>query len=95
MKELLLSAVFVVHAAVFARLYVRRGRRLFHLLFVCGFLLLTVFYASSGLLSPESVEPAPRCLLVVRWTGLILFGLATPLFLIQFYRRRRGDPTRL
>jgi hypothetical protein len=95
LKELLLSAVFVVHAAVSARLYFRCGRRLFYLLFVCGFLLLTVFHTSSGLLSLGSVEPAPRYLLVFRWTGLILFGLATPPFLIDFYRRRRGDPTRL
>ena len=95
MKELLLSAVFVIHAAVFATLYIRRGRRGFYLLFVGGFLLLTVFYSSSGLLSLESVEPAPRYLSAFRWAGLILCGLATPPFLIHWYRRRRGDTARL
>jgi hypothetical protein len=94
-KELLLSAVFVIHAAVFANLYIRHGRRGFDLLFVCGFLLLAVFYASSGLLSLGSVEPAPRYLFLFRWAGLILCGLATPPFLIHWYRRRRGDPARL
>ena len=95
MKELLLSAIFVIHAAAFARLYFRRGRRRFDLLFVCGFLLLTVFYTSSGLLSLGSAEPTPRYLSVFRWAGLIFCGLATPPFLIHWYRRRRGDPARL
>ena len=95
MKELLLTAVFAVHAAVFAGLYIRRGRRGFDLLFVCGFLLLAAFYASSGLLSLGSVEPAPRYLFPFRWAGLILCGLATPPFLIHWYRIRRGDRARL
>ena len=94
-KELLLTAIFVIHAAFFASLYIRRGRHGFYLLFVCGFLLLAVFYASSGLLSLGSVEPAPRYLFLFRWTGLILCALATPPFLIHWYRRRRGDPARL
>jgi hypothetical protein len=94
-KELLLSAVFVVHAAVFATLYFRRGRRGFDLLFVGGFLLLAFFYASSGSLSSASVEPAPSYLFLFRWAGLILCGLATPPFLIHWYRRRRGNPARL
>ena len=94
LKELLLSAIFVIHAAVFARLYFRRGRRGFYLLFVGGFLLLTVFYTSSGLLSLGSVEPAPRYFFLFRWAGLILCGLATPPFLIHWYRRRRGDTAR-
>jgi lipopolysaccharide export LptBFGC system permease protein LptF len=92
LKELLLSAVFVIHAAAFAYLYFRRGRRGFHLLFVGGFLLLTVFYASSGSLSFAGAEPRPAYLSAFRWAGLFLCGLATPPFLIHWYRRRRGDP---
>ena len=91
MKELLLTAVFVVHAAVFASLYFRRGRRGFHLLFVGGFVLLAVFYASSGSLSLAGAQSRPAYLSLFRWAGLILCGLATPPFLIHWFRRRRGD----
>jgi O-antigen ligase len=94
-KELLLTVVFVVHAAAFASLYFRRGRRGFDLLFVGGFVLLTVFYASSGSLSLAGAEPRPAYLALFRWAGLILCGLATPPFLIHWYRRRRGDRARL
>jgi O-antigen ligase len=93
-KELLLTAVFVTHAVAFALLYFRRGRRGFDLLFVGGFLLLAVFYASSGSLSLAEVEPRPAYLSALRWAGMILCGLATPPFLIHLYRRRRGDRAR-
>jgi uncharacterized membrane protein len=95
LKELFLTAVFAVHAVVFARLYLRRGRRGFDLLFVGGFVLLTLFYASRSSLSLAGIEPEPTYLPVVRWSGLALCGLATPPFLIHWYRRRRGDPARL
>jgi hypothetical protein len=91
-KELLLSAVFVVHAAAFAWLYFRRGRRSFNLLFLGGFALLAIFYAGSASLSLAGVESAPSYLFGFRWAGLILCGLATPPFLIHWLRRRRGDP---
>jgi hypothetical protein len=91
-KELLLTAVFVAHAAAFAWLYVRRGRRSFNLLFVGGFVLLAIFYGASSSLSLAGVEWEPSCLFGFRWAGLILCGLATPLFLIHWRRRRRGDP---
>jgi hypothetical protein len=93
-KELLLSAVLVIHAAVFARLYLRRGRRGFDLLFVGGFALLAAFYAGSGSLSVAGIEPRPEGLSVLRSAGMILCGLATPPFLIHLYRRRRGDLAR-
>jgi hypothetical protein len=95
LKELLVTAVLAVHAAVFALLYFRRGRRSFDLLFVGGFFLLAAFYATSGALSFAGVEPPPRYLSLLRWAGLILCGLATPPFLVHWYRRRRGEPARL
>ncbi len=95
MKELFLTAVFAVHAVVFARLYIRRGRRGFHLLFVGGFVLLTLFYASRSSLSLAGIAPEPNHLPVLRWSGLILCALAAASFLIHWYRRRRGDPARL
>jgi hypothetical protein len=94
-KELLLTAVFAAHTAAFAYIYFRRGRRGFHLLFVVGFVFLAVFYASNGSLSLAGAEPRPAYLSLFRWAGLILCGLATPPFLIHWYRRRRGDPARL
>ena len=94
MKELFLTAIFAVHAVVFARLYLRRGRSGFDLLFVGGFVLLTLFYASRSSLSLAGVEPEPSYLPLLRWSGLVLCGLATPPFLIRGYRRRRGAPAR-
>jgi len=94
-KDLLLSADFAVHAAAFVWLYFRRGRRSFYLMFVGGFLLLAVFYASNGSLPFAGAESRPAYLSVLRWAGLILCALATPPFLIHWYRRRRGDPARL
>jgi hypothetical protein len=91
-KELLLTAVFVAHAAGFAWLYLRRGRHRFNLLFVGGFGLLAAFYAGSASLSLAGVESAPSYLFSFRWAGLILCGLATPPFVIDWRRRRRGDP---
>ena len=92
MKELLLTAVFVAHAAAFAWLYFRRGRRSFNLLFVGGFALLVIFYAGSASLSLAGVESEPKYFFGFRWAGLILCGLATPPFLIHWRRRRHGDP---
>ena len=95
MKELFFTAVFAVHAVVFARLYLRRGRRGFDLLFVGGFVLLTLFYASRSSLSLAGIAPEPSGLPLVRCSGFALCALATPPFLIHWYRRRRGDPARL
>jgi uncharacterized membrane protein len=95
LKELLFAAVLAVHALAFAHLYFRRGRRGSDLLFVGGFVLLTVFYASRSSLSLAGIEPEPTCLPLLRWSGLVLCGLATPRFLIHCYRRRRGDLARL
>ena len=95
MKELFLTAVFSAHTAAFAYLYFRRGRRRFDLLFVGGFLLLALFYACSGSLFVSGAETRPAYLSVFRWAGLILCGLATPPFLIDWHRRRHEDPARL
>jgi hypothetical protein len=94
-KELLLTAVFAIHAAAFAFLYLRRGRRGFHLLFVGGFLLLAAFYANNGPVAFVGAGSVPEYLSALRWAGVILCGLATPPLLIDWYRRRRGDPARL
>ena len=95
MKELLFTAVLAVHAVVFARLYLRRGRRTFDLLFVGGFVLLTVFYLGSGLVSLAEIDPPPAYLPLVRWSGFALCALATPPFLLHWYRGRRGNPAGL
>lgn len=95
MKEWLLTAIFAVHAVVFASVYFRRGRHGFDLLLVGGFVLLAAFYATSGSLSFAGIEPRPRHLSLLRWAGLILCGLATPPFLLRWYRHRRGEPARL
>ena len=92
MKELLFAAVLAVHAAVFARIYFRRGRRGFHALFVGGFSLLTVFYLGSSLVSLAGIEPSPAALPLIRWSGFALCALATPSFLVHWYRRHRRDP---
>jgi hypothetical protein len=92
--ELLLTAVLAVHAVAFALLYFRRGRRGFDLLFVAGFVLLAAFYAISGSLLLAGVEPEARHLSLLRSAGLILCGLATPPFLVHWYRRRRGEAVR-
>jgi O-antigen ligase len=91
---LVLTAIFVVHAVFFARLYFRRGRRAFDLLFVGGFVLLAAFYATSASLFLVGVEPLPTHLSLLRWAGLILCTLATPPFLVHWVRRRRGEPVR-
>jgi hypothetical protein len=92
LKELLFAAVLAIHAAVFARFYLRRGRRGFHALLVGGFSLLTVSYLGSSLVSLAGIEPTPAALPLVRWSGFALCALATPPFLVHWYRRRRGDP---
>ena len=95
MKELLFAAVLAIHAAAFTRLYFRRGRRGFDVLFVGGFSLLTVFYLVSSLVSLAGIEPTPAALPLVRWSGFALCALATPPFLLHWYKRRRGDPAGL
>jgi hypothetical protein len=95
LQELLFAAVLAVHAMAFARLYLRRGRRGFDLLFVAGFVLLAASYAGSGSLLLSGIDPQPRHLSLLRWAGVILCGLATPPFLVHWYRRRRGEPVRL
>ena len=62
LKELLFAAILAVHAVVFARLYLRRGRLRFDLLFAGGFLLLTIFYAGRSWLSLAGIEPEPTYL---------------------------------
>jgi len=90
LKAWFLTAIFVVHAAVFTSIYLRRGRHRSDLLLVGGFVLLAAFYATSGWLSLAGVESEPRYLFVVRWAGVILCGLATPPFLIRSYRMIRS-----
>lgn len=84
-----MGAIFGVHGAAFAWLYLRRGRKLFNLLFLAGFALLAVSHASHGWLSTRAGGSLPSQLNWLRWTGLALCALATPLFLIHVIRKRR------
>lgn len=89
MKETILAVIFVIHAVAFTYCYVRRGRKAFHLLFSAGFVVLTGYYAFNSWQFFAGVESGAPRLQYVRWAGLILCALATPLFLIDLFRRRR------
>jgi hypothetical protein len=88
-KEIALFALFAVHAAAFARLYFRRGRRAFHLLFTAGFVLLTLSYGGLGWQRLSGVESVPTFLPPLRWAGIGLLALATPPFVFSLARRFR------
>ena len=89
MNEMILGAIFGVHAAAFAWFYLRRGRKLFNLLFLAGFVLLAVSHASHGWLSSDAAGSLSSQLNWLRWIGLALCGLATPPFLIHGIRKLR------
>ena len=89
MKETMLAAIFVIHAVAFAYCYVRRGRKAFHLLFSAGFVLLTGYYAFNSWQFFAGIKSEAPRLQYVRWAGLVLCALATPLFLTDLFRRRR------
>jgi hypothetical protein len=89
-RETMLAAIFVIHAIAFTYFYLRRGRRAFHLLFCGGFVLLAGYYAYNSWEFFAGVKSAAPYLHYARWGGLILCALATPFFLADVFRRRRG-----
>ena len=90
MKEIMLAAIFVIHAIVFAYFYFRRGRQAFHLLFFGGFVLLAGYYTCNSWQSFTGVESGLPWLRYFRWAGLMLCALATLFFLIRLYGKRRS-----
>lgn len=73
-----LSVVFIVHAAAFGFFYVARGRRLYNLLFLAGFVLLAAHYGH------EAAQDEGA--LWLRYAGLVLVMLATPPFVAHRVR---------
>src|SRR3989304_844492 len=90
MLEVFLAVVFAIHATAFAYFYVRRGRRLYSLVFFFGFMLLWFHYlvrAWHGIVKPDfDVEWVNY----LRWVGIGFCAAATPIFLRHIAQRILG-----
>ena len=90
MKETIPVLVFLVHSVVFAYFYFNRGRQLYNLLFFLGFLCLLVFHVHNGWEFFSGEESGADFLGAFSWVGLLLCGVATPLFVVSLVRKRRN-----
>jgi hypothetical protein len=89
-KEMILAAIFVIHASAFTYFYLRRGRRAFYLLFSGGFVLLAGYYAYNSWQFLVGGTSGGSNLQYLRWAGLGLCALATPFFLTYLFRKGPG-----
>lgn len=90
MKSAILAVIFAAHALAFARIYLVRGRRLFSLLLVVGFLLLVAYYTFESWQMLAAAPAVPGYMAYVRWGGIAVCLAGLPLFLVHLARGFRG-----
>ncbi|MDP3062203.1 MAG: hypothetical protein Q8O40_03160 [Chloroflexota bacterium] len=76
-----LTLVFCVHAAAFGYFFTR-GRRLYNLVFMLGFLFLVSYYGVDAVRGQSVVW--------LRYTGLALVSAATVLFVVSRVKRSKA-----
>ena len=86
MLHIFLGVVFVLHAAVFGRLYFIRRRHTHRLAFSLGFILLAIYHGHSGW-SPGDDGPLWGW---IHWMGVGLCAVATPALVSSLVRRLRA-----
>ena len=91
MKETIPVVIFVLHALVFAYFYFSRGRQIHNLLFFLGFVLIATFHINNGWEYFTGEESGADFLDYSCWAGLVLCGIATPLFVAHLVRKRRAN----
>lgn len=89
MKSIILAVIFAVHALVFARAYLNRGRNPFSICLVLGFSMLLAYYGYESWQSFGSTENVPSQMAYVRWTGIALCVVALPWLLSRLFRSVR------
>ena len=92
MKETILVVIFAIHAMAFAYFYIKRGHRVFNLLFCSGFILLVGYYGYGSYEFLADVEAGSIHLDCLRWAGLGLCAVATPFFVTNLVRKLRTSP---
>ena len=91
MKETILVVIFAIHAVAFACFYIKRGHRVFNLLFCGGFILLAGYYGYGGYQFFADLEGGSGHFAFLRWSGLALCVIATPFFVAHLVRRLRTN----
>ncbi len=85
MRDIVLFSIFLVHAAVFLRFYLMRGRRTSHLIFVAAFVLLAIFKVASHHYAPATWPSA------LRYLAWAMLASATVLLLVDRPKDRRSE----
>lgn len=77
-----LTLVFCIHAAAFGCFYFTRGRRLYNLVFMLGFLFLVAYYGVDAVRGQSAIW--------LRYVGLGVVAAAAVPFVVSHVKRRKA-----